>query len=141
MEEKNLLNRMRTQGGGAKRSNEQEAFGKQKNIDDTTKMAQTLVNIVGSCIQEKLRLVAIGGNLRNRPIVRLRFYLNRDGMVIGDPMIDPLSGDTSQQEIMVRQVHAAVFSCQPYENLPRNQYDLWRQGFDFNVDPLQGTGL
>ncbi|WP_208440155.1 cell envelope biogenesis protein TolA [Bartonella raoultii] len=137
MEENNLLNRARTQGGGAKRSNTPEALGARKNINDTTKMAQTLVSMVGGCIQQKLKLVALGGDLKNRPIVRLRFTLNREGMVIGDPIIDPLSGAQSQQNIMIRQVYAAVFSCQPYTELPRDQYDLWGQGFDFNVDPLQ----
>ncbi|WP_455465916.1 cell envelope biogenesis protein TolA [Bartonella sp. B39] len=137
LEENNLLNRVRTQGGGAKRSNTPEALGARKNIDDTTKMAQTLVNLVGGCIQQKLKLVALGGDLKNRPVVRLRFYLNREGMVIGDPVIDPLGGVQNQQAIMIRQVYAAVFSCQPYADLPRDQYDLWGQGFDFNVDPLQ----
>ncbi|EJF79843.1 hypothetical protein MCQ_00575 [Candidatus Bartonella washoeensis Sb944nv] len=137
MEEKNLLNRARTQGGGAKRSSEPEALGARKKINDTTKMAQTLVNIVGECIQKKLKLVALGGNFKNRPVVRLQFYLNREGMVVGDPIIESLSGEESQQTIMIRQVYAAVFSCQPYTDLPRDQYDLWGQGFDFTVDPLQ----
>ncbi len=100
-------------------------------------MAQTLVTIVGGCIQQKLKLVALGGDLKNRPVVRLRFTLNREGMVMGEPVIEPLSGAKSQQTIMMRQVYAAVFSCQPYADLPRDQYDLWGQGFDFNVDPLQ----
>ncbi|WP_273755007.1 cell envelope biogenesis protein TolA [Bartonella sp. MM73XJBT.G] len=137
LEENNLLNRARSQGGGAKRSHTPEALGARKNIHDTTKMAQTLVNIAGGCIQQKLKLVALGGDLKNRPIVRLRFYLDREGMVVGDPIIDPVSGLESQQAIMIRQVYAAVFSCQPYVDLPRDQYDLWGQGFDFNVDPLQ----
>ncbi|WP_375615032.1 cell envelope biogenesis protein TolA [Bartonella sp. AC10YNML] len=137
MEENNLLNRARSQGGGAKRSHTPEALGARKNINDTTKMAQTLVNIVGGCIQQKLKLVALGGDLKNRPVVRLRFYLDREGMVVGDPIIDPVSGLESQQAIMIRQVYAAVFSCQPYADLPRDQYGLWGQGFDFNVDPLQ----
>ncbi|WP_375629714.1 cell envelope biogenesis protein TolA [Bartonella sp. TT67HLJMS] len=137
LEENNLLNRARSQGGGAKRSHTPEALGARKNIDDTTKMAQTLVNIAGGCIQQKLKLVALGGDLKNRPVVRLRFYLDREGMVVGDPIIDPVSGLESQQAIMMRQVYAAVFSCQPYADLPRDQYDLWGQGFDFNVDPLQ----
>ncbi|WP_144752716.1 cell envelope biogenesis protein TolA [Bartonella saheliensis] len=137
LEENNLLNRARSQGGGAKRSHTPEALGARKNIQDTTKMAQTLVNIAGGCIQQKLKLVALGGDLKNRPIVRLRFYLDREGMVVGDPIIDPISGLESQQAIMIRQVYAAVFSCQPYVDLPRDQYDLWGQGFDFNVDPLQ----
>ncbi len=137
MEKNNLLNRARTQGGGAKRSDSPEALGARKNIGDITKMAQTLVSIAGRCIQQKLKLVALGGDLKNRPVVRLRFYLNREGMVIGDPIIDPLGGAQSQQTIMIRQVYAAVFSCQPYAELPRDQYDLWGQGFDFNVDPLQ----
>ncbi|MET3589273.1 hypothetical protein ABID23_000343 [Bartonella silvatica] len=138
-EESSLLNRVRTQGGGAKRSQTPEALGARKNTDDITKMAQTLVSIAGGCIQQKLKLVALGGDLKNRPVVRLRFYLDHDGMVIGDPTIDPLSGAQSQQDIMIRQVYAAVFSCQPYADLPRDQYDLWGQGFDFNVDPLQET--
>ncbi|WP_273783382.1 cell envelope integrity protein TolA [Bartonella sp. AU15XJBT] len=137
MEENNLLNRARSQGGGAKRSHTPEALGARKNINDTTKMAQTLVNIAGGCIQQKLKLVALGGDLKNRPVVRLRFYLDREGMVVGDPIIDPISGLESQQAIMIRQVYTAVFSCQPYADLPRDQYDLWGQGFDFNVDPLQ----
>ncbi|UNF36911.1 cell envelope biogenesis protein TolA [Bartonella krasnovii] len=137
LEENNLLNRARSQGGGAKRSHTPEALGARKNIHDTTKMAQTLVNIAGGCIQQKLKLVALGGDLKNRPIVRLRFYLDREGMVVGEPIIDPISGLKSQQAIMIRQVYAAVFSCQPYVDLPRDQYDLWGQGFDFNVDPLQ----
>ncbi|WP_375622613.1 cell envelope biogenesis protein TolA [Bartonella sp. TT119HLJHH] len=137
LEENNLLNRARSQGGGAKRSHTPEALGARKNINDTTKMAQTLVNIAGGCIQQKLKLVALGGDLKNRPVVRLRFYLDREGMVVGDPIIDPVSGLESQQAIMIRQVYAAVFSCQPYADLPRDQYDLWGQGFDFNVDPLQ----
>ncbi|OLL43655.1 hypothetical protein [Bartonella henselae] len=137
MEENNLLNHARSQGGGAKRSSELESLGARKNINDTTKMAQTLVSIAGGCIQKKLKLVALGGDLKNRPVVRLRFYLNREGMIMGDPIIDPLSGEQSQQAIMIRQVYAAVFSCQPYTDLPRDQYDLWGQGFDFNVDPLQ----
>ncbi|WP_375658044.1 cell envelope biogenesis protein TolA [Bartonella sp. CL436QHHD] len=137
LEENNLLNRARSQGGGAKRSHTPEALGARKNINDTTKMAQTLVNIAGGCIQQKLKLVALGGDLKNRPVVRLRFYLDREGMVVDDPIIDPVSGLESQQAIMIRQVYAAVFSCQPYADLPRDQYDLWGQGFDFNVDPLQ----
>ncbi|WP_409361147.1 hypothetical protein ACRPOS_007650 [Bartonella heixiaziensis] len=137
MEDKNLFNRARTQGGGAKRSSEPEALGARKKINDTTKMAQTLVNTVGGCIQKKLKLVALGGDLKNRPVVRLQFSLNRQGMVVGEPIIDPLSGAESQQAIMIRQVYAAVFSCQPYTDLPRDQFDLWGQGFDFNVDPLQ----
>ncbi|WP_375656462.1 cell envelope biogenesis protein TolA [Bartonella sp. CM120XJJH] len=137
LEENNLLNRARSQGGGAKRSHTPEALGARKNINNTTKMAQTLVNIAGGCIQQKLKLVALGGDLKNRPVVRLRFYLDREGMVVGDPIIDPVSGLESQQAIMMRQVYAAVFSCQPYADLPRDQYDLWGQGFDFNVDPLQ----
>ncbi|PIT69202.1 cell envelope integrity protein TolA [Bartonella tribocorum] len=136
IEDNNLLNRARSQGGGAKRSHTPEALGARKNINDTTKMAQTLVNIAGGCIQQKLKLVALGGDLKNRPIVRLRFYLDREGMVMGDPIIEPVSGLESQQAIMIRQVYAAVFSCQPYADLPRDQYDLWGQGFDFNVDPL-----
>ncbi|OPB32243.1 cell envelope biogenesis protein TolA [Bartonella sp. AR 15-3] len=139
MEETHLINRARTQGGGAKRSHKPEALGARKNIGDSAKKAQTLVNIVGTCIQQKLKLVAIGGNLSNRPVVRLQFRLNNNGNVIGEPKIDPLKGEESQLTIMTQQVYAAVFSCQPYENLPRDQYNLWGQGFDFNVDPFQET--
>ncbi|EYS95798.1 cell envelope integrity/translocation protein TolA [Bartonella bacilliformis] len=138
LEKNDLINRARTQGGGAKRSQKPEATGAKKDVNASERMAQTLVNLAGACIQNKLRLVAIGGNLQNRPIVRLQFQLNNNGMVRGTPIIDPLQGDESQKTIMTRQVYAAVFACQPYADLPRDQYNLWGQGFDFNVDPLQG---
>lgn len=138
LEKNDLINRARTQGGGAKRSQKPEATGAKKDVNASERMAQTLVNLAGACIQNKLRLVAIGGNLQNRPIVRLQFQLDNNGMVRGTPIIDPLQGDESQKTIMTRQVYAAVFACQPYADLPRDQYNLWGQGFDFNVDPLQG---
>ncbi|KEG21400.1 hypothetical protein [Bartonella bacilliformis] len=138
LEKNDLINRARTQGGGAKRSQQPEAIGAKKDINASERMAQTLVNLVGACIQSKLKLVAIGGNLQNRPIVRLQFQLDNNGMIQGTPIIDPLQGDENQKTVMTRQIYAAVFACQPYADLPRDQYNLWGQGFDFNVDPLQG---
>ncbi|ALE03133.1 TolA protein [Bartonella ancashensis] len=138
MDEQNLINRAAAQGGGAKRSHNPEAQGAREKSGNSTDIAQTLVNLAGACIQKKLKLVAIGSNLQNRPIVRLQFQLDYNGMVQGEPIIDTLQGDENQKGVMMQQVYAAVFACQPYADLPRDQYNLWGQGFDFNIDPLQG---
>ncbi|WP_412058924.1 cell envelope biogenesis protein TolA [Bartonella sp. DGB2] len=132
-----LINRNRTQGGGAARSQAKASLGANKSLNNEKKIAQSLVNSVGRCIQKKLKLVAIGGNLQNPPVVNLQFHLNEAGLLEGEPHVTPVRGDSVLLDIMIAQVYAAVYACQPYTDLPKEYYYLWRQGFDFNIDPLK----
>ncbi|MCX7345235.1 MAG: hypothetical protein NTU78_05780 [Alphaproteobacteria bacterium] len=57
--------------------------------------------------------------------IRVRFQLNTDGTVIGEPQVmngsaEPLFGTTARSTV------AAILGCQSYDFLPQEQYDLWK---------------
>ena len=57
--------------------------------------------------------------------IKVRFQLNTDGTVIGEPQVmngsaEPLFGTTARSTV------AAILGCQSYDFLPQEQYDLWK---------------
>jgi len=68
--------------------------------------------------------------------VKVRFSLNSDGTVSGLPQVlnsssDPLFSTTAQSAL------SAVMNCQPYDNLPQDRYDLWRDNtVNFNPNMM-----
>jgi outer membrane biosynthesis protein TonB len=64
--------------------------------------------------------------------VKVHFFLGPDGMVSGAPEVvnsssDPLFVTTAQSAL------SAVMSCQAYDFLPQDKYDMWREiTFTFN---------
>ncbi|GAK32695.1 ribonucleases G and E [alpha proteobacterium Q-1] len=75
--------------------------------------------------------------------VRIRIYLRQDGQLLRPPQfID--AGDMSGPgrefyRIFAESARRAVQNCEPYENLPLAQYDLWRQ-IDFTFDAADMLG-
>lgn len=71
--------------------------------------------------------------------VKVKFQLNQDGTVAAEPRVlnssaDPLFASTAQS------VLSAVQGCGPYDFLPKDRYDLWRDNtFDFNPSEMFGT--
>lgn len=65
-------------------------------------------------------------------VVKVHFFLNPDGTVSGMPNVvnsssDPLFTVTAQSAV------SAVMSCQAYDFLPQDKYDMWREiTFTFN---------
>lgn len=137
MNEKALIDKTRTSGGGAARSQGPAAFGAKKNIGNGDNIAQTLVNVATSCIKKNLRLAALGGGIASEnPIAEAKFKLTQEGQVIGEPIITGMSGNPNKVELLINQTRAAIFACQPFEELPRDQYDKWGQGFELVIDPF-----
>lgn len=137
MNEKALIDKTRTSGGGAARSQGPAAFGGKKNIGNGQDIAQTLVNVATSCITKNLKLAALGGGVAGEnPIAEAKFKLTEQGMVIGEPVVTGISGNPNKLELLINQTRAAVFACQPYEDLPRDQFDKWGQGFELIINPF-----
>ena len=58
-------------------------------------------------------------------IVKLRFALNPDGSIAGTPMVMNATQDPLY-DVTARSAVAAVMSCQNYDFLPQDKYDLWK---------------
>jgi hypothetical protein len=65
---------------------------------------------------------------RTRTIISLVFDLNRDGTLIGVPRANPAEPSAASQD-MIRGAIAAVAQCQPYDSLPADRYERWKQVF------------
>jgi len=79
----------------------------------------------------------------NKLIVTVEFELNRDGRLAGQPRVAnglqiSLSGNQfwkAAEQSAVR----AVISCQPYDFLPQDRYQDWRE-WTLDFDPSQAAG-
>lgn len=129
-----LINKQRTQGGGARASNTPAAQGGDKNVGDD-KLAQTVATIIGGCIQRQFNIGALAGRDTAGLLANIRVSLTREGEIIGTPTITPQGGDNDARDIFTRQAYTAVFTCQStFKQLPADKYNQWRD-LNLNVRP------
>lgn len=119
-----LVDKTRTQGGGARRSEDPAAFGGAKNINENAAFQQTLNNIIGSCVQRNWNLAAITGSTAYDLRVIVHFRLRQDGALDGEPDMAPAGGDAAQREIIAIQAREALKKCAPFA-LPADKYNQW----------------
>lgn len=134
MNEKALIDKTRTSGGGAARSEGPAAFGGQKNIGNNQQLMQTFGNIVATCIKSRFDAIAIGGGTTSDLKIQAHFFLNVDGTLDGTPELSATGGDNRQQEIGINQARAAIAKCSPYP-LPADKHGMWRE-INMVFDPL-----
>ena len=65
------------------------------------------------------------GALEANIVVQLHFYMKPDGGIAGTPEVTNANGD-SLFEATARSAVSAVLDCQPYDFLPKDRYDLWK---------------
>ena len=85
----------------------------------------------------------IGAPEPERLVVVLQFELNRDGTIVSAPRVENalqinLSGNQFWK-VAEREAIAAVTKCAPYDFLPADQYDTWKD-MRLNFDPSQMVG-
>jgi outer membrane biosynthesis protein TonB len=68
-------------------------------------------------------------------IVNFELRLNRDGTIAGWALLDAPSSN-SYTRAAVEAAGRAVYACQPYNMLPANRYNEWRE-FRLRFDPRQ----
>jgi len=129
-----LVDKTKTQGGGAKRSDEAAGFGASKDINASDQMIQTYANIISSCTKSKFDIVALGGSARTDLKLKAHFFLKNDGSLDGTPEITALGGDSRQQEVGINQARAALVACSPFP-LPTDQYGSWHE-IEIIFDPF-----
>ena len=76
-------------------------------------------------------------------VVTLEFELNRDGSLTSAPrVVNALQINLSGNrfwKVAEREAISAVVKCAPYDFLPQDRYDTWKE-FKLNFDPSQMVG-
>jgi colicin import membrane protein len=71
-------------------------------------------------------------------IVTFRFKLKRDGTLDGGPMV--MTSGRSQNFMIARErAFRAIMMAQPFDNLPQDKYDMWRE-LEITFDPRDMAG-
>ncbi len=78
------------------------------------------------------------GSEESNVVVTVHFELSPDGMVTGQPQVTSTSNHPLFPA-MARSAVDAVYTCQPFTFLPKDQFQLW-QSNDFDFDPRHRPG-
>ena len=127
-----LLNKEKSSGGGARRSEEQASLG----LDRKTgaKLSQSEMDALRGQISKCWSPpagVSEAGSLR----VSIEMHLDPSGQLEGRPVIVDGGNGSMQQRIAGEAALRAVRRCAPY-NLPADKYDTWSEVV-LNFDPSQ----
>lgn len=117
-----LLNKEKTSGGGAKRSNEQASLGGQKTTGGD-KLSQSEMDALRGQIQ-KCWSVPAGAMDAEDLKVSIQFKLDQSGALVGSPQIVDGGGGSTVQRAAAESARRAILMCQPY-NLPADKYAAW----------------
>ncbi len=64
----------------------------------------------------------------NKTVISLAFELNPNGTLIGRPRANPVEPSTATRDAIEGAI-AAVVQCQPYDSMPADRYEGWKQVF------------
>jgi colicin import membrane protein len=119
-----LLNREQSQGGGARRTQEQAALGGRQ-ATGGSKLTQSEMDALRGQIQRCWNVPAGAMDAENLK-VSVQFRLNRSGALEGRPEIVSASGGDGVQRAAAESARRAILQCAPY-NLPVDKYDAWAE--------------
>ncbi len=97
---------------------------KKKNILSDQELGVKYASLIGNCIKNKIKLIAVGEP--NEFSILVHFYLDRDRKLQGEPSIIITGGDSRQKEIAQNQTMFALKACSPFD-LPIDKYDIWKE--------------
>lgn len=130
-----LLNREKTSGGGAKRSDQEASLGAKK-TNKGTKLSLSEMDALRGQIQRCWNVPAgieDSADLR----VSVKFKLKRDGTVDGRPEVVRGGGSSGPQRTAAEAAKRAVLRCgQGGYQLPAGKYDAWQEVV-VNFDPSE----
>ena len=112
------------------------AEGDRPTEGNDNEMVATLIDLLASKLNECWDKPP--GSEESNVHVIVHFSLSPDGMVDGQPQVTNTS-DHPLFPAMARAAVNAVYACQPFNFLPKEQYKLWQDN-DFDFDPKQKTG-
>jgi colicin import membrane protein len=117
-----LLNKEKTQGGGALRSTEQAALGGERTTTGQ-KLTQSEMDALRGQIQQCWNVPAGALEAENLK-VSVQFKLDRGGALEGNPEIVAGGNGGSVERAAAESARRAILQCAPYD-LPGEKYEAW----------------
>ena len=117
-----LLNKEKTQGGGAQRSTEQAALGGERTTTGQ-KLTQSEMDALRGQIQRCWNVPAGALEAENLK-VSVQFKLDRSGALESNPEIVAGGNGGSVERAAAESARRAILQCAPY-NLPGDKYEAW----------------
>lgn len=119
-----LLNKTNDKPGGAKRNKNEKALGA-KIATGGEKLSQTEMDALRGIV-EKNWTVMPGQVASNDIKIVVRFELDENGDVVGDPEVTSSGGDGSSLRALEGGARRAVMKSAPFDQLPKDKYDTWK---------------
>ncbi|WP_159950854.1 hypothetical protein [Rhizobium sp. 18065] len=129
-----LLNKTDAAGGGAKRSTEKAALGGKTNTGGS-KLSQSEMDALRGAIQNNW-LITPGMADAQDVRIQVRFELDQDGNLVGNPEATATGGSETAQRVLMSGAVRAVRKSAPFTNLPRDKFDAWSEVI-VNFDPSE----
>jgi len=130
-----LLDKQKPSGGGTRTPTGQTALGSAKG-KTVSKMTQSELDALRGQISRCWN-PPVGASDGDQLVVKVRFNLNQDGTVSGNPSVEN-SGSHPFFRAAADSARRAILRCQPY-NMPVAKYDVWDEVV-VNFDPREMFG-
>lgn len=119
-----LLNKTDEKPGGAKRSNKSKALGAKK-ATGGEKLSQDENNLLIGLVSKNWTIMP-GQVTSNDIVIKVRFELDENGEVVGEPEVTGTGGDGSSLRALEGGAKRAVMKSAPFDVLPREKYETWK---------------
>lgn len=119
-----FLSKVEDKAGGKKRSKQEAALGATKTTGGE-KLSQTEMDALRGIV-EKNWTVMPGQVSSNDIKIVVRFELDQNGDVVGDPEVTSTGGDGSSLRALEGGARRAVMKSAPFDQLPKDKYDTWK---------------
>jgi TolA protein len=120
-----LLNKVDNNPGGARRNNRDKAAGALTTNSTAAKMSQSEMDALRGMIEKNWSIMP-GQVSSNDIVITVKFQLDQDGNIVGEPEVSGKGGDGSPLSALEGGALRAVKKSAPFDQLPKEKYDTWK---------------
>jgi TolA protein len=120
-----LLNKVDNDAGGAKRNKNTKAFGAETTNSTSAKLSQSEMDALRGMIEKNWSIMP-GQVSSNDIVITVKFQLDQDGNLVGEPEVTGKGGDGSPLSALEGGAVRAVKKSAPFDQLPKDKYETWK---------------
>lgn len=120
-----LLNKVDNDAGGARRNTHDKAIGAETTNSTAAKLSQSEMDALRGMIEKNWSIMP-GQVSSNDIVITVKFQLDQDGNLVGEPEVTGKGGDGSPLSALEGGAVRAVKKSAPFDQLPRDKYDTWK---------------